>query len=125
MNVQQNALDVVEEHYGDDAPEWVLALAEECVRTSNGKTAKLLGYSAGLISNVLRNKYKASTASIEQAIRGVLMKETITCPVIGELDKAKCLRWRKLAKLNNPANSLHIRMNRACRSCANNQENEQ
>ncbi len=43
--------------WGDSIPDWVIALAEECGRSSQGKVAKQMNRSAALVSNVLRNKY--------------------------------------------------------------------
>ncbi len=45
--------------------------------------------------------------------------------MIGEIGKDKCLHWRRQAKLDAPANTLHVRMSRACTRCPHNQENEQ
>ncbi|MGH1416869.1 MAG: hypothetical protein ACRBB0_25520 [Pelagimonas sp.] len=118
-------LDNARAAYGDTLPDWVEALARECDRTSGNRTAKTLGYSASAISNVIHNQYKAATGTIEQAVRGALMKETVTCPMIGEIGKDKCLHWRKQAKLDAPANTLHVRMSRACTRCPHNQEKEQ
>jgi hypothetical protein len=112
-----SALDTAKEAYGADLPDWIEALARECVRTSQGQTAKRLGYTGGMISTVLRNKYAASTQQIEERVRGELMKATIACPRIGEIGRQVCQKWRKRAGAEMHPNTLHIQMARACRNC--------
>jgi hypothetical protein len=106
----------------DPCPDWIEALARECDRTSQNKTAALLGYTAGAISAVLRAKYGASTDAIEQTVRGALVSETVTCPALGEIGKQCCLKWRRKARVFSNANSLSVTMYRACTRCPLHQE---
>ncbi len=81
--------------WGAGIPDWVVALATECDRTSQAATAKRLGKSGALVSQVLANIYPADLSTIEQIIRGVLMAETLTCPVVGDLASDSCLTHQR------------------------------
>ncbi|MBM2032402.1 hypothetical protein JQW49_14265 [Sulfitobacter pseudonitzschiae] len=50
-------VEIAQKAWGDELPDWVLALAEACARTSQNRVAEDLGRSASLVSNVLRRKY--------------------------------------------------------------------
>lgn len=108
----------VHDAWSGDPPDWVVALAIECDRTSQGRTAKRLNYSAGVVNNVLSNSYAASTAKIEETVRGVLMREVYSCPVLGEIPKQDCRQWRDKARNFNNANTQAVTMFRACSKCA-------
>ncbi|PRZ48326.1 hypothetical protein [Tritonibacter scottomollicae] len=103
--------------WGEALPDWVRALAVECDLTSQARAAYRLGYSPGAINSVLSNKYKASMKSIEQTVRGVLMAETVTCPVLGKIGTDKCRMWRERSKEFSAANSTHVRMFKTCPTC--------
>jgi len=103
--------------WGHDAPDWIIALAKECDRTSQNKTAQRIGYTAPAVNQVLRNKYKASTASIEESVRGQLMSEVVDCPQIGEIGRHDCKEWRRKMRQGVRVNRLHVQMSRACSKC--------
>ncbi|GAB5433159.1 MAG: hypothetical protein EpisKO_25290 [Epibacterium sp.] len=98
-------------------PDWVEALAAECDLTSQAKTANRLGYSAGAVNLVLSNRYGASTDTIEQSVRGVLMAEKVTCPAMGEIGKDVCRMWRERSRTFSAANSQHVKMFKTCPKC--------
>lgn len=106
----------------DPLPDWLEALALECDRTSQNKTAQRLGYTAGALSAVLRGKYQASTEAFEQTVRGELMRETVPCPALGEIGKQTCLKWRRQSREFRNGNSRDVMMYRACHRCALNKE---
>lgn len=56
--------------WGDAMPDWVAALARECAATSQNKVAARLGRSAALVSQVLRNNYKADLAGAKVVLVG-------------------------------------------------------
>lgn len=101
----------------DPLPDWIEALALECDRTSQIKTAERLGYVPATVSQVLSGKYQAQTTAIEQSVRGVLMREVVTCPALGEIGKDKCQHWRKKARTFCAGNSRDVMMYRACQRC--------
>jgi hypothetical protein len=101
----------------DPLPDWMEALARECDRTSQNKTARLLGYTPGALSAVLGGSYKAGTDTIEQTVRGALMGETLECPVLGEIGKKVCRDWRGRAAKFSSRNTRSVMMFRACHRC--------
>lgn len=108
----------ISEHWSP-VPDWLLALAEECDRTSLSKSAQRIGRSPACVSQVLRNIYPGNIEGVEEMVRGALMKTTIACPALGELRRDQCQIWRNRA--NGPlisANSQSVQMFRACRRCA-------
>lgn len=101
-----------------DLPEWVAVLAADCNRTSQGRVARSLDYSAATVSQVLSNTYRGDMERVEQMVRGKLMAETITCPVLGDMTRDACLGWQK--KPLAASSSHRVQMYRACRSgCPN------
>ena len=108
------------EHWGDAAPDWVVALAEACdAQNSQSAVAKLIGRSAGAISHILRNSYKADLTKFEEVVRAELMRATVTCPGMGEeIRLAECLAWQR--KPFASTNRQRVAMFKACRSgCPN------
>jgi hypothetical protein len=103
--------------WGDALPDWVAALAREADATSQKRVADLLGLSDSAINTVLRNKYPASTDRIAATVRGRLMKATVACPVLGDLDTDLCQEWQKKAERFYDTGQLRVRMYRACRAC--------
>lgn len=77
------------------------------------------GYTRAAVSALLSEKYKARDMSkVEAAIRATLMREKVTCPVLGQIPVADCAAWqrRDLSSANNES----VRMYRACRGgCPN------
>ena len=64
-------VDIARDAWGDDLPDWVLALAQACALTSQNRVAEDLGRSASLVSTVLRKKYPGNMEAIEERVRGV------------------------------------------------------
>jgi hypothetical protein len=95
-------------------PDWILVLAEKCEASSQNKVAKEIGYSAAVVSTVLSATYKGDLITVEKAVRGAFMAETVYCPVLGEMASNACLEHQ-----NRPfasSNSLRVRLYKACRS---------
>ncbi len=81
--VKASPREVARQHWGEPLPDWIARLAEECEATSQRQAAERIRYSAGLVSNVLRNRYTGDMAGVEEAVRGALMGDTVTCPELG------------------------------------------
>lgn len=118
-------VETAKEHWGDELPDWVRRLAEEADATSQNRVARRVGYTAGALSSVFRCRYGASMAGIEEQVRGVLMKKTVTCPVLGEIGAHDCRAWRGRARSFSSHNALSVRMFRACKACPMNKGGEQ
>ena len=97
---------------------WLLALARACDERSQLRTAKQLGYSTSVVSQVLSNKYGADIGKVAEAVRARLMGATVDCPEFGELTLERCLDHQK--KSVPPfTSSLRARMHRICQTCSN------
>lgn len=115
---RSDPLGVARDHWGDDAvPDWIEALAKACTAASQARIAKRLGYSAGVVSSVLRNAYAGNMEAVETAIRGALMGGTLICPELGEIKGDVCTDNRRRAQTFQNTNSHRVRMFRACRNC--------
>lgn len=111
-----SALSIAGAHW-DELPDWVKALADECDLTSQNQASRRLGYSASVVSNVLRNTYAGSMAAVEDTVRGTLMNEEIACLGLGKINKRDCRDWRKRSRDYTPHNALYVTMFRACNRC--------
>ena len=112
-----SAMDTARDAWGDAIPEWIAALATECDRTSQNRTAKRLDRSASLVSYVLRNRYQGDLNAVEDIVRGTLMAQHVSCPVLGEIGTHVCRKWRAKARRFENVNSQHVTMYRACNRC--------
>lgn len=105
--------EVAAESWGSPMPDWVLALVGEVERTSGVKAAARIGYSASVVSSVLRRAYLGDLGKVEAAIRGALMGETVECPVLGEISRDRCLREQDMPRMATSA--IRMRLWAACR----------
>ena len=110
--------------WGDELPDWVRVLAEECDATSQKAAAARIGYSNTAVCNVLRRKYGKQVGfggdltAVEQAVRGALLSVTVACPVAGDLPAHVCLDYQR--QPFRSTNAQRVRLYRACRNgCQN------
>ncbi len=116
--VSQSAVKRARAAWGERLPDWVAELAAACDATSQNRVAKRVGYSAATISQVLSRTYRGDMARVEQAVRGVLMHETVNCPVLGELPQHVCLdNQKKAARGLIGTSSWRTRLTRTCPTC--------
>lgn len=99
-------------------PDWVEVLAIQCQEMTQKQVADRIGYSAGMVSQLLRNRYRGNLAAIEDAVRGAWMGSTVTCPVMGTIPTDTCQDWQRKAKTFAPTSNHRVRMFRACNRCA-------
>lgn len=119
MNALTNSGPVLtaREAWGDALPEWVLGLAQQCAASSQNKVAKKLGYSAAVVSTVLRNSYQGSMDAVRDRYLGVYEASVTSCPALGTIGLHVCQNWRGKARHLNPANAMNVKMFRACNRC--------
>lgn len=112
-------LQVAEEAWGPDMPDWVRALAVECMRpgATQRAVAEKLGRTGAVVTQVLRRTYGAAYDRIEERVRGVFMDGRVECPSLGEVALQECQDWREKARVFSAGNPLRSRMFRACRAC--------
>lgn len=96
------------------APDWVIELAAEATRTSGVMAAKKIGYAGAVVTQVCRNKYPGDLSRVEAKVRGALMGETVTCPVLGDIGRHRCLDEQKMPF--SAASSIRAKLFRACRN---------
>ena len=108
------AVETVRQAWGGDAPDWIVALAEYCdARKSQRAAGDLIGYSPATVNQLFHAKYPADSAKIEDKVRGALLGETVSCPVLGALPKDRCHDNQALPFA--ATNSTRVRLYRACR----------
>ncbi len=106
--------------WGTGIPEWVSVLASECDQSSQRAVATKLNRSGALVNQVLKNKYNGDLNAVEDCVRGVFMNGTTACPELGSIPSNECHDWRKKAQKFSSANTLRVRMYRACKKCPHN-----
>lgn len=86
---------------------WLDTLRAEVARTSATRVAQRLGVSDGTVSQVLSGKYLANTQRIERRVRGVLLGETVECPVALEMPLHVCqgIQDRPQGRFGNPVHA--------------------
>lgn len=115
-------IDIARASWGVPAPDWIEVLAGKCAEMTQRQVAARIGYSGGMVSQLLRNRYRGNLDAIEEAVRGAWMGATVTCPVMGTLASDACQEWRRKSKVTVPSNRFRIRMQRACARCPRNQK---
>ncbi len=107
--------------WGEEIPDWVRVLAEQCERGSQVAAAELIGYSSAVVNQVISKRYKGDLGAVEQAIKGALMHAVVPCPVAGDLPAHRCLEFqRQPFAATNPQ---RVALFRACRGCQHNRRN--
>lgn len=114
-----NALMVLR-RWGANPPDWISTLAEECDRSSQGRTAEKLGVSSTMVNLALQNTYTGRLDRLEERVRGELMHKVLACPVLGEISARRCLDEQ--ARPFVSSNALRLRLSRACAVCPNRRE---
>lgn len=101
---------------------WLQELRAQCQTTSQPKVAKVLGYSPAVINQVLKGTYKGDIKKVEQKVRGCYLGETVGCPILGELERNKCIEHQN-AKYSS-VNRLKVQLFKACPNCRYNTSSE-
>lgn len=111
---------VILRKWGAKPPQWIVALAEECDRTSQGKAAALLNVSPTMVNQALQNCYAGRLDRLEERVRGEFLRETVACPVLGDMSKRDCMDHQ--GRKYTPTNPMRVKLHRACRTCPNRRE---
>lgn len=106
--------------WGDAPPEWISILAEACDQKSQSAVAQALRVSPTMVNQVLRNKYAGRLDRVEQRVRGELMRESVNCPVLGEITKRRCIDEQ--SRPYAATNQMRVELHRACPRCPNAQQ---
>lgn len=109
--------------WGEAIPPEVIALAEACQRQTQRAVGERLGYSDGVISSLLHNKYqKGDMPKAFAKIRGAFMGETVMCPVHDEISKDRCVLVQGLPF--SSTNPQRVRAFYECKTCPNRQQKD-
>jgi len=103
--------------WGDAAPEWLIILAEACDGVGQTVIAKKLGTSSTVVSQAISNCYPSPLTTLEQRVRGELMREQVSCPVLGPITRRRCLDEQ--SRPYAATNALRVELRRTCPRCTN------
>lgn len=107
-------VDTARRAWGAEIPGEVLALAEKADATTAATAARAIDRSAGLVSQILANRYPGDVPTVFARIRGALMGEQVACPVLGDIGRDHCLTEQ--SRPFAATNATRARVYRACRS---------
>ena len=95
-----------------------LTLLSEAVERygSQAKVGKIIGYSAGAISQALSDSYTASLETFLNKVEECFGKEIVSCPVLGDIPFHRCVEERR--RPFSTGNPFRVRLYRECRKCA-------
>ena len=110
---------IVRDHWGENPPDYISVLANACeMADSQSKVAKRLGYSAAVVSSMLKNKYGGDIGKFEDKVRAILMIEDVDCPAVAQtIQLVTCLEHQGHVKAGNRSNSFRMKMMHHCPSC--------
>lgn len=98
-------------------PDWVQVLARSCDESNQSTVARRLDYSGAVVSNVLANKYAGDMSAVEKSVRGVLMSETVECPIQSRITLDVCMANQ--AAGSSTSSPQRQRLGRTCPTCVN------
>lgn len=96
--------------------EWLTVLRDACAQSSQAAVARKFGVSPAMISQALKGVYKGDMDRLQTLTEGVLMRQTVDCPIAGDLPKNRCLEHQARDRRFAFVNPLFSKLYRACRS---------
>lgn len=100
-----------------DSPDWLAVLSAHCKAHGQRKTAEAIGYSAGVVSQVLKGKYPGDLRAVQIKVEGALMGLSVDCPVVGDLPRNRCLEYQRQGFA--ATNHLRVQLAKTCPKCPN------
>lgn len=110
---QQSFAEKLAVRLGDAAPDWLVELATFADQAGLKRSGEKLGYSPATISQTISGQYRGDIGRVEEAVRGALMGLEVTCPVLGEIGRDRCLKEQKQPFRSTSA--LRAQLYHACR----------
>ncbi len=93
---------------------WIEMLDSACQTSTRAAVAKRIDYSPAVVTEVLKGTYRGDLTRVQRAVEGALMKTTVECPVVGEIQQQKCISHQRASfRATNPA---AVQLYKACRS---------
>jgi hypothetical protein len=102
---------------------WLDVLQRQCQGRQIAEVASELGYSRGAISMALHGKYPGDTKHIQAAVERMYPSDTVSCPVLGELDRDQC-QFHQSRPMGGAPGGARMRLYLSCKSCPNRCEKE-
>lgn len=94
---------------------WIEVLRGACEARTQAAVGLEIGYSAAVVNQVLKGRYKGDMKRVQQAVEGALQGAMVDCPVIGELPRQRCVDYQRSSKTNT--NPMRVALSRACPTC--------
>lgn len=104
----------VQRAWGEDAPTWLVRLAQACDARSVRRVAESLKVSPALVSRAINCRYHASLDFLAGRVRAMLMTEIVACPALGLISAAQCRDEQRKPFVS--ANPVSVSVYRACRN---------
>jgi predicted YcjX-like family ATPase len=101
--------------WGQDLPEWIRMLADECDRTTQADVAERLKISGSYVNRLIHNRYGASHTEPEQMVLAIIGGRKIECPAFGPIPLTSCIRNRR--RTGPATNMLQRAFERHCPAC--------
>lgn len=101
--------------WGEEIPDWIIALADQCDAIGIRAVAVKAGLSKTTVHEAVRHSYKAALDNVEQKVRGAFMGKTVECPVLDEITVDLCLENQK--RPFSAANPTRVALHRTCPTC--------
>ncbi len=94
-----------------------LTLLREAVERlgSQAKVGKIIGYSAGAISQALSHSYGVPPVALLASVEECFGQEIVDCPELGQIEFHRCVKERR--RIFSAGNPSRVRQYRACRRC--------
>jgi hypothetical protein len=105
--------------WGANPPDWIMRLAAECDSKTQAQVGQELGASGSAVNAVLGRRYPGRLDRLEQKVRGLYMKATVECPVLGEISTKDCLDNQRQAKTFRATNPIRRDLFIECKRCPN------
>lgn len=119
MTRDTRAIERAREAWGDAMPAWVAVLATECDRRSQAAVAAMLRINGGYVSYAIRNISPAYHGRVEIAVRSLMMRETVPCPVLARpISLTLCRRHR--TDRGEPMGLMTRQLRETCPGCIHN-----
>lgn len=105
--------------WGANPPDWIVALAAACDKTTQARVAADLEISAPVVNQLLGRTYQGRVDRMESRVRGQYMKATVLCPVLGEISTRDCQENQQRNRSFRATNPLRVALRMACPKCPN------
>lgn len=97
---------------------WFIALKQALETQSQATVAGQCGISGTAVNQVLKGNYPGSITNVSEKVKGALLKESVSCPVLDTITTDICASHRNKGFM--PNNPMRVSLFKACQKCPNN-----